>query len=169
MQVLSWCHCGHQSSLPQCDASIFEKESKLILFEINIPSPFPDSKFHRANMGPTWVLSTPDGPQVGPMNLAIGVEMCKHLKFHCQNLILLSITRFNLVYGIYTHNHAPVFCQAHWFTKATQHVTCDATTRQSQLWPIPFICYSPIFTDNVVTHIKSRCMIIEAKDVFTMF
>ena len=31
----------------------------------------PDSKVHGANMGPTWVLSGPDGPHVGPMNLAI--------------------------------------------------------------------------------------------------
>ena len=31
----------------------------------------PDSKVHGANMGPTWVLSSPDGPLVGPMNLAI--------------------------------------------------------------------------------------------------
>ena len=31
----------------------------------------PDSKVHRTNMGPTWVLSAPDGPYVGPMNLAI--------------------------------------------------------------------------------------------------
>ena len=31
-----------------------------------------DSKVHGANMGPTWVLSAPDGPHVGPMNLAIG-------------------------------------------------------------------------------------------------
>ena len=30
----------------------------------------PDSKVHGANMGPTWVLSAPDGPHVGPMNLA---------------------------------------------------------------------------------------------------
>ena len=26
---------------------------------------------HGANMGPTWILSAPDGPHVGPMNLAI--------------------------------------------------------------------------------------------------
>ena len=26
---------------------------------------------YEANMGPTWVLSAPDGPHVGPMNLAI--------------------------------------------------------------------------------------------------
>ena len=31
----------------------------------------PDSKVHGANIGPTWVLPTPDGPHVGPMNLAI--------------------------------------------------------------------------------------------------
>ena len=31
----------------------------------------PDSKIHGANMGPTWVLSAPDGPHVGPTNLAL--------------------------------------------------------------------------------------------------
>ena len=30
-----------------------------------------NSKVHRANMGPTWVLSAPDGSHVGPMNFAI--------------------------------------------------------------------------------------------------
>ena len=35
---------------------------------------YPDSKIHGANMGPTWVLSAPDGPHVGPMNLAIRVD-----------------------------------------------------------------------------------------------
>ena len=34
---------------------------------------FPDSKVQGANMGPTWVLSAPDGPHVAPMNLAIRV------------------------------------------------------------------------------------------------
>ena len=34
---------------------------------------YRDSKVHGANMGPTWVLSAPDGPHVGPMNLAIRV------------------------------------------------------------------------------------------------
>ena len=36
---------------------------------------YPDSKVHGANMGPTWVLSAPDGPHVGPMNLAIRVVL----------------------------------------------------------------------------------------------
>ena len=34
---------------------------------------FPDSKVQGPNMGPNWVLSAPDGPHVGPMNLAIRV------------------------------------------------------------------------------------------------
>ena len=34
---------------------------------------YPDSKVRGANMGPTWVLSAPDGPHVGPMNLVIRV------------------------------------------------------------------------------------------------
>ena len=34
-------------------------------------SEVPDSKVHRANMGPTWVLSAPDGPHVEHMNFAI--------------------------------------------------------------------------------------------------
>ena len=31
----------------------------------------PDSKVHGSNMGPTWVMSAPDRPTVGPMNIAI--------------------------------------------------------------------------------------------------
>ena len=34
---------------------------------------FPDSKVDGTNMGPTWVLSAPDGSHVGPMHLAIRV------------------------------------------------------------------------------------------------
>ena len=30
-----------------------------------------DSKVHGANMGPTWVLSAPDGLHADPMNFAI--------------------------------------------------------------------------------------------------
>ena len=35
-----------------------------------------DSEVHGANIGLTWVLSAPDGPHVGPMNLAIRVSEC---------------------------------------------------------------------------------------------
>ena len=41
----------------------------------------PDNKVHGANMGPTWLLSAPDGPHVGPMNLAIreGALLRRHI------------------------------------------------------------------------------------------
>ena len=35
---------------------------------------FRDNKDHKVNMGPTWVLSAPARPHVGPMNLVIGVS-----------------------------------------------------------------------------------------------
>ena len=41
---------------------------------------YPDSKVHGANMGPTWVLSAPGGPHVGPMNLAIRVMLSEPFK-----------------------------------------------------------------------------------------
>ena len=37
----------------------------------NYQKSVPDSKVHVANMGPTWVLSTPGWPHIGPMNFAI--------------------------------------------------------------------------------------------------
>ena len=47
----------------------------------------PDSKVHVAMMGPTWVLSAPDGPHVGSMNLAIRVYVRKIYKNNFQLLI----------------------------------------------------------------------------------
>ena len=39
--------------------------------DLSIPASNPYSKVNGANIGPTGVLSVPDGPYVGPMNLAI--------------------------------------------------------------------------------------------------
>ena len=41
----------------------------------------PDSKVLGANMVPTWVLSAPDGPHVGPRNFAIGDITVVHIIF----------------------------------------------------------------------------------------
>ena len=66
---------GYQAiMLPSCSQVL----QRLPVFGIHLlalflPDIFPDSKFHGANMGPTWVLSAPDGPHVGPMNLATRV------------------------------------------------------------------------------------------------
>ena len=43
---------------------------------------YPESKVHGANMGPTWVLSVPYGPHVGPMNLAIRVHILTRWAIH---------------------------------------------------------------------------------------
>ena len=51
---------------------------------------FPDSKTQGANMGPTWVLSAPDGPHVGPMKLAIRFASLVLGQSHCW-LILMSV------------------------------------------------------------------------------
>ena len=42
-----------------------------------------DSKVHGVNMGPTWVLSAPDWPHVGPINLAIRAGY--HCVYSCPN------------------------------------------------------------------------------------
>ena len=46
----------------------------------------PDSKVLGANMGPTWALSAPDGPHVGPMNLAIRDDFVM-LSLYCYILV----------------------------------------------------------------------------------
>ena len=52
----------------------YHNGSKMELWKVTINHPpiyNPYSKFHGPNMGPTWVLSAPDWPHVGPMNLAV--------------------------------------------------------------------------------------------------
>ena len=60
---------------------------------------FPDSKVHGANVGPTWVLSAPDGPHDGPMNLAIRSVQLNHEVCHPTAIIgiiiLLPVTSSN--------------------------------------------------------------------------
>ena len=55
----------------------------------------PDSKVHRANMGHTWVLSAPDGPHVGPMNLVIR----GHTILCAYDLSIISLKGLSLLYN----------------------------------------------------------------------
>ena len=65
----------------------------------------PDSKVYGANMGPTWVLSAPGGPHVGPMNmmnlvirdkLALQPSPDTHLfTFTIHNILFLSSLPYN--------------------------------------------------------------------------
>ena len=56
---------------------MFEPSAKKLLSEPMLYMTYntQDNKVHGANMGPTWVLSAPDGPHVGHMNLAIRDHM----------------------------------------------------------------------------------------------
>ena len=49
----------------------------------------PDNKVHGANMGPTWVLSAPDGPHVGPMNLAMRRNLAPVVHLHTHGLPMI--------------------------------------------------------------------------------
>ena len=44
--------------------------------QANTKHRYPDNKVHGANMGPTWIMSAPDGPPVCSMNIAIWVRLC---------------------------------------------------------------------------------------------
>ena len=64
-------HHNFPNTLPLWDRTL--SFNKSIIFRLMIQNSCPDSKVLGANMGPTWVLSDPDGPHVGPINLAIRV------------------------------------------------------------------------------------------------
>ena len=60
--------------IPQPSITKINLKITYLKFHSNLPEAYyPDIKIHGADMGPTWVLSAPDGSHVGPMNLAIRV------------------------------------------------------------------------------------------------
>ena len=56
-----------------------------------VKSNYPYSKVCVANMGPTWVLSAPGGPHVGPMNLAIRVNFLLKLSIQKMCFKVISV------------------------------------------------------------------------------
>ena len=63
---------------------------------------FPDSKFHGGNMVPTWVLSAPNGPHVGPMDLAIRAVPFQNGKTRTNNSLKQNIVRsMTFIYCFY--------------------------------------------------------------------
>ena len=58
-----------------------------------------DTKVHGANVGPTWVLSAPDGTYVGTMNLVIRDPFYRNLYYISHNIF----TWFFLVLYFYNH------------------------------------------------------------------
>ena len=52
---------------------------------------FPDSKVHGTNIGHIWVLSAPDGPHIGPMNLVIRVCARVSVLFQISRIVLYTM------------------------------------------------------------------------------
>ena len=63
-------------------------------FEENTTAIFSLSGVHGVNMGPTWVLSAPDGPHVCPTNLAIRVAII------CRLIAVMTQTYINQTWSI---------------------------------------------------------------------
>ena len=81
--IYLYIHIMHQSSITVTYISFQGIEGILIMISMIIvieqrthcytyPA-YRDSKVHEANMGPTWVLSSPGGPHVGPISFVIRV------------------------------------------------------------------------------------------------
>ena len=98
----------------------------------------PDSKVHGANVGPTWVLSAPDGPHVGPMNIATRApyrpptRMCGayfgSLKYNlCSAVVSLMLCAITLLFTVPDWDLTEL-CQIVYVVhhvKATTVATCD--------------------------------------------
>ena len=63
--------CGNETNAVDVVYHAHQSKAECTLTMVSCP----DRKVHGANIGPTWVLSAPDGPHVGPMKLAIMVLM----------------------------------------------------------------------------------------------
>ena len=85
------CHWTGGKPLPQKMGTWFT-DSYIIH---NALMAYPDSKVHRANMGPIWGRQDPDGPRVGPMNFAILVVPLWNK--NDPRLIIVFTQYFNLV------------------------------------------------------------------------
>ena len=67
VNILAYWYCFHLGHIPS--GQIYCR----ILPQLCSKEGYPNSKVYGTTMGPTWVLSAPDGPPVGPMNFAIRV------------------------------------------------------------------------------------------------
>ena len=77
-------HCCHALNSPHTVLSHLVKGA------------LPDNKLYGANMGATWVLSAPDGPHVGPMNLAISAIMLKILPVYLHIFYFVGFRRMSM-------------------------------------------------------------------------
>ena len=95
--LVSWHMCGQISYF----ISIIPATPPIprhFYFEFQMGIHIPDSKVHGANMGPTWVLSAPDGPMLAPWTLLSGM-----ITTWCYSLHLTSCPSTNADEPLHTH------------------------------------------------------------------
>ena len=115
------------------------------------------SKVHGANMGPNWVLSAPDGPHVGPMNLAIwvGIPIIKKRWTHDHLIFIIEIpvpekTIFTLRWsqaGYAEWEVVAVVPYLHAEIESTPHILFHFLTKL----PIPESCHLFTLQYNLIT------------------
>ena len=98
-------------------AANFSLKKKQKNNEIN---PFPDSKVHGANMGPTWGRQDPGGPHVGRMNLAGNCEAQNFIFKICN--VQNTVPSLSIVYLDITYMRERNVLGQHWF----------------RLWPVAY-------------------------------
>ena len=65
---------GHDFIMAEFKTIVQIPDIQLVTYTLKIANDtIPDSKVHGGNMGPTWVLSAPAGPHVGPWTLLSGM------------------------------------------------------------------------------------------------
>ena len=107
---------------------------------------FSDSKVHGDNKGPTWVLSAPDRPHIGPMNLAIRVITSKW------NWDVMIHDCFKII----IHCSAVVtFRQSHYLLHL--HYLCNI------MQPALTLMYSLCFGNDNFTHIHQGHLLFHAE------
>ena len=102
---------------------------------------YPDSKVHGANMGPTWVLSAPDGPHVGPMNIAIRVVMISAPMYPRQYMSTLEKTYEwkCMTMSRRDSNNTPCTYIIHWCyldLDGTRRKASEICPREPHIWPV---------------------------------
>ena len=102
---------------------------------------FPDTKVHGTNMGPTWVLSAPAGPLVGPMNLAIRVANAVELLLHYS--LALSHQYTTIIFNL--------------------HFKFDASQGINSLWPSDALW--PHRTSSTLVQVMACCMKAPSHDL----
>ena len=126
------------------------KQNSDVIFAIAATScATPNSKVHRAKIGPTWILSAPCGPHFGPINLAARDiqgpnfldKFCyrSYIQRECHSVLakLHPVTFYRIIFGeCAVPGLNATFCFL-WFTNCV--LLFDKSLILGCLWPLVFV------------------------------